>query len=157
MIVSNSSCLIILDKLGKLELLERLYTKVIIPVAVKSEVFKSKIKPYWIEVVEINQPIAPKILKKTLGNGESEAISLSLELNADLLIIDDLAARKVAQELGIKITGVVGILLTAKKIGLIQEIKSLLDNMLKHGFRISKAVYTGAIELAKENQNANNN
>ena len=63
MIVSNSSCLIILDKLGKLELLERLYTKVIIPVAVKNEVFKSRIKPYWIEVVGINQPIAPKILE----------------------------------------------------------------------------------------------
>lgn len=154
MIVSNSSCLIILDKLGKLELLEELYTKVVIPASVKNEVFKSKVKPYWIEVAEINQPIAPRILKKTLGAGESEAISLSLELNADLLIIDDLGARKVAQELGIKITGVVGILLTAKKMSLIPEIKGLLDDMLKHGFRISKTVYDEALKLAHENKNA---
>ena len=59
-----------------------------------------------------------------MGNGESEAISLSLELNADLLIIDDLAARKVAQELEIKITGVVGIRLTAKKLALYQRLKA---------------------------------
>ena len=67
MIVSNSSCLIILDKLGKLELLERLYTKVIIPVAVKNEVFKSRIKPYWIEVVEDKSAYCTQNIKENLG------------------------------------------------------------------------------------------
>lgn len=123
MIVSNSSCLRVLDKLGKLEILERLYTGITIPKAVKDEVFKDKTVPSWIEVVKIKQPIAPRILEKNLGHGESEAIGLSLELNADLLIVDDLAARRVAGELGIKITGVIGLLLEAKKKGLIENLK----------------------------------
>lgn len=150
MIVSNSSCLIILERLGKLELLQRLYTKIIIPTAVKKEVFRSKPKPEWIELVEIKQPVAPRVLEKNLGMGESEAISLYLELNADLLIIDDLAARKVATELGIRFTGVVGILLEAKKRGLIRNIKNLLDEMLKHDFRISKSVYDLVLEMQHE-------
>ncbi|MBI5192401.1 MAG: DUF3368 domain-containing protein [Nitrospirae bacterium] len=150
MIVSNSSCLIILDKLGKLALLEKLYTTISIPLAVMNEVFKNKSVPNWIKVVEIKQPIAPRILEKNLGIGESEAIGLSLELYADLLILDDLAARKVAGELGINITGVIGILLEAKEKGLIQNLKEYLDKMLKHDFRISKATYDLAIELAKE-------
>jgi predicted nucleic acid-binding protein len=154
MIVSNSSCLIILDKLGKLEILERLYTTITIPKAVKDEVFKGKTAPDLIEVVEIRQPIASRILEKTLGDGESEAIGLSLELNADLLIIDDLAARKVAKELGIKITGVIGILLEAKKMGFIQDIKDLLDEMIKHDFRISKTVCDETLKIAKEKQRA---
>lgn len=152
MIVSNSSCLIILDKLGKLVLLERLYTKITIPGAVKGEVFRDKPIPGWIKVVEIKQPIAPRILEKNLGNGESEAIGLSLELNADLLIIDDLAARKVAGQLGISITGVIGILLEAKKKGMIHNLKEYLDKMQKHDFRISKTTYDLALELAKEDK-----
>lgn len=150
MIVSNSSCLIVLEKLGKLEFLERLYTKITIPKAVKDEVFKGKTVPDWIEVSKIKQPIAPRILEKNLGYGESEAIGLSLELNAALLIIDDLAARKVAKELGIKITGVIGIVLEAKKKRLIQKIKDVLDEMLRLDFRISKTVYDEALRLAKE-------
>lgn len=149
-IVSNSSCLIILDKLGKLDILEKLYTKIVIPTAVKNEVFKYKEKPNWIEVVEITQPVVPKILEKSLGSGESEAISLCLELNADMLIIDDLPARRIAHELGIKITGVIGILLMAKKEGLISKINNLLDEMLKHDFRISKFIYDETLKLARE-------
>ncbi|MBM4065264.1 MAG: DUF3368 domain-containing protein [Planctomycetes bacterium] len=149
-VVSNSSCLIILERLVQLDILEKLYTKIVIPTAVKNEVFEGKEIPNWIEVVEITQPIAPIILEKTLGMGESEAISLSLELNADLLIVDDLAARKVAHELEIKVTGVIGILLLAKKMGYVQEIKYFLNEMLKHDFRISKIIYEEALKLAKE-------
>ena len=82
--------------------------------------------------------------------GESEAISLSLELNADLLIIDDLAARKVAHELEIMVTGVIEILLLAKKMGHVQEIKYFLDEMIEHDFRISKIIYEEALKIAKE-------
>ncbi len=152
MIVSNSRCLIILDKLGKLVLLEKLYINITIPMAVKDEVFKDEAVPAWIKVMEIKQPVAPRILERNLGIGESEAIGLSLELNADLVILDDLAARKVARELGLNITGVIGILLEAKKKGLIQNLKNHLDKMLKYDFRISKATYDSAIELAKEKE-----
>lgn len=150
MIISNSSCLIVLEKLGKLDILQNLYGKIIIPPAVVHEVFRYKHKPVWVEVVKVKQPIASMILEKSLGDGESEAIALSLELKSDLLIIDDLAARKLATELNLKYTGVVGILLEAKARGLISEVRTYLDQMLKHDFRISRTVYDDALELAGE-------
>ncbi len=150
MIISNSSCLIILDKLGSLDLLQKLYSKLTIPKAVKEEVFKSKTIPDWFDIVEITQPAAYRILEKNLGHGESEAITLSIELNTDLLIVDDLAARKMAHKMGIKITGVIGVLLEAKRIGIIKELKLYLDAMLKEGFRVSKSVYEESLILARE-------
>ena len=150
MIVSNSSCLIILIRLEKLDLLQKMYGKITIPGSVKKEVFKRKKVPDWIDVVEITQPVAYEILEKTLGQGESEALTLCLEAKADLLIVDDLAARKTAQRLGIKVAGVIGILLEAKRLGLIPHIKDLLDQMMSLDFRISKAVYDDALELANE-------
>lgn len=150
MIISNSSCLIILDKLGSLNFLQKLYSKNTIPKAVKEEVFKSKPVPDWIDVVEITQPAAYRILEKNLGHGESEAITLSIELNADLFIVDDSAARKMAQKMGIKITGVIGVLLEAKKAGFIKELKPLLEFMIGEGFRVSKLVYEEALKLAGE-------
>ena len=59
MIVSNSSCLIILDKLGRLAILKKLYGAVTIPKALKEEVFSDKKSPNWLRVVEIRQPAAP--------------------------------------------------------------------------------------------------
>jgi uncharacterized protein len=150
MIVSNSSCLIILLRLERLDLLRKMYGKITIPGSVKKEVFKRKKAPDWIDVVEISQPVAYEILEKTLGQGESEAITLCLEAKADLLILDDLAARKTAQRLGIKVAGVIGILLEAKRVGLVSHIKDLLDHMMSLDFRISKAVYDDALELANE-------
>ncbi|MEW6187885.1 MAG: DUF3368 domain-containing protein [Thermodesulfobacteriota bacterium] len=150
MIISNSSCLIILDKLGSLDLLQKLYSIITIPKAVKKEVFKSKPIPDRFNIVEITQPAAYRILEKNLGHGESEAITLSIELNADLLILDDLAARKIAHKLGIKITGVIGVLLEAKKAGLIEGLKPYLDDLLKEGFRVSKSVYEESLNLAGE-------
>ena len=153
MIISNSSCLIILDKLGSLDILQKIYSKITIPKAVKKEVFKSKSIPDWFNIVDISQPAAYRILEKNLGHGESEAITLSIELNADLLIVDDLAARKMAHKMGIKITGVIGVLLEAKRIGIIKELKPYLDAMLKEGFRVSKSVYEESLNLARESRN----
>jgi hypothetical protein len=137
-------------RLQRLDLLQKLYGKITIPGSVKSEVFKRKKVPDWIQVVQITQPVAYEILEKTLGKGESEAITLCLEAKADLLIVDDLAARKTANRLGIKVAGVVGILLEAKRLGLVSHIKDLLDQMMRLDFRISKAVYDEALELANE-------
>ena len=150
MIVSNSSCLIVLGKLRKLDILQKMYGRIAIPGAVKREVFKSRPAPNWIEVIEITEPVAHRILEKTLGDGENEAIILGLELDAELLIVDDLAARRLAQSLGLRMTGTIGILLEAKRYGLIQEIRPVLDEMLRWNFRVSKTLYDNALELAHE-------
>lgn len=150
MIVSNSSCLVILDKLGRLAILKKLYGTVTIPKAVKEEVFSDKKAPSWLRVVEIRQPAAPRLLEKNLGAGEREAIALFLESTADLLILDDLAARQVARRLGIPFMGVVGVLLAAKRVGLIHTVKDILDEMIRQDFRLSKTVYESALDLAGE-------
>jgi len=150
MIISNSSCLIILDKLDRLTVLKELYGTVTIPKAVQEEVFSEKETPNWIKVVEIRQPAAPRLLEKNLGAGEREAIALFLESTADLLILDNLASRQVARKLGIPFTGVVGVLLAAKREGLIDTVKDTLDEMIRQDFRLSKTVYESALNLAGE-------
>jgi predicted nucleic acid-binding protein len=93
--------------------------------------FFRKEKQNWLKVVEIRQPAAPRLLEKNLGAGEREAIALFLESTADLLILDDLAARQVARKLGIPFTGVVGVLLAAKREGIIDTVKDSLDEMIR--------------------------
>jgi uncharacterized protein len=150
MIVTNSSCLIILQRLGKQDLLEEMFHRIVIPRAVSDEVFGGKDLPPWIEMREIQHPLSLGFFEKSLGKGESEAITLALELKADLLIVDDLAARLIAEKAGIKITGVIGVLLIGKKRGLIKSVKDAMDEMIKKDFRISEETYKSALVLARE-------
>lgn len=78
-------------------MLEQLFTSVVVPPAVVSEVSVSVTLPDWIAEQALSQAIGPRILRATLGAGESEAISLALEVQARLLILDDRPARRVAQ------------------------------------------------------------
>ena len=150
MIVSNSSCLIILEKLGKQDLLEKIFRRIVIPKAVNAEVFGSKESPPWIEIKEVQHTPSREFFEKTLGEGESEAIALALELRADLLIVDDLAARRTAEKTGLKITGVIGVLLEGKKRELIRSVRDVMNEMRMHDVRISEETYKNALVLAGE-------
>ena len=150
MIVSNSSCLIILEKLGKQDLLEKMFRWIVIPRAVSEEVFGGKELPPWIEIKEIQHTLSQVFFEKTLGKGESEAIALALELRADLLIVDDLAARRTAEKTGLRITGVIGVLLEGKKRELINSVRDVMNEMRMHDFRISEETYKNALVLAGE-------
>ena len=114
-IVCNSSVLITLDNAGVLHVLKDLFKEILIPKAVRKEVFGRRKLPVFVKCVEISESIALKVLKTNLEAGEGEAICLYEEMDADLLIIDDLEGRRVAQGLGINITGTLGVLLLAKK------------------------------------------
>jgi uncharacterized protein len=121
LVVCDSSPIIALSRINKLTILNSLYKKILIPLAVKEEVLCDPFKRInlnkvsWIEVRSLKHPLSAKILSANLGKGESEALGLTLELNANLLIIDDLAARNMADFLEITYTGTLGILLKAKK------------------------------------------
>lgn len=84
-----------------------------------------------------------------LDQGESEAIVLAQELGATLLI-DERKARTIAAALGIPLTGTVGVLLEAKRSGIVSQIQPLLDNMLLAGVRLSTRLYDNALKLAGE-------
>lgn len=140
-VVSNSSPLIGLTQIQQLNLLENLFGNVLIPTAVASEITQSVKIPAWISIKPLSQPIATQILATALGAGESEAISLTLEMGADLVILDDRAARRLAQSLGLNVIGILGVLLAAKNHNFITTVRPHLDNLKNYNFHLAPDLY----------------
>ena len=152
-VVSNASPLIALEQIGQLWLLERLFESVLIPPAVTMEIEPTlPLLPSWIEVRHLHESIIEVVQAANLGEGESEAISLALEISPHYVILDEAAGRNFALGLGLPVIGVVGLLLKAKRKGLIPAIRPLLDNLLNFKFRISPALYKQTLLLADEDQ-----
>jgi predicted nucleic acid-binding protein len=85
-----------------------------------------------------------------LDKGESEAIVLANNINADLIVIDERKARKIAKDIGLNVTGTLGILVEAKQKGLIKELKPLLDGLIDNNIRIDKKLYAEILKLVEE-------
>jgi len=147
-IVSNSSPLILLAKIGRFNLLRDLFKLIYIPKSVYHEVVivgagraGSKevgegVKSGWIKVEEVQ--ISPE-LELILGRGEAEAIALAEKLKLPL-IIDERKGRKIAERKGIKIIGTLGVLLKAHKLGLIEDLNTEVEKLIKAGIRIDKNI-----------------
>lgn len=153
--VSNSTPLIALSRLQKLELLEHFFGTVSIPLEVHDEVVTRGGTLYgarevshapWIHVVAVENRTAVDALCLNLDRGEAEAIILALERNT-LLIIDDKDGRNAALSLGIPVTGTIGILLLAAHDGMVDFGKEL-DILIASGFRISEREYQKILGLA---------
>lgn len=149
-VVSNASPLIALDQIGQLDLLHHLFPNLVVPPAVAEEVAPTVALPSWIEIRPLAQPIGPIILAASLGRGESAAISLGLEVDAERVILDERAGRRCAQSLGMSLIGTLGILAAARRRGLIPAIKPLLDELLMHDFRVSAALIERVLQDAGE-------
>jgi predicted nucleic acid-binding protein len=156
-IIADSSPLIALAVISKLELLDKLYEKVYVPNAVFQELadndraFANELRRFLTgRIKEVKNRLAVDVLLSDIGAGEAEAIILALEQHPDAVLIDDLKARKFAKLRGLNIIGTLGILLKAKKEGLVQEIKPLLDDMLAANIRISEKIRELALQAAQE-------
>lgn len=149
-VICNTSPLILLAKIRRLDLLTQLYEEVIIPALVLDEV---AVKP-GNEVEQIQARVRSqkfqlrKATKRTLerlpgdlGFGEREAIALALETTADLVILDDQEGRRVACERDLSITGTVGVLVEARERGLIPSLRQELDRLIEAGMWIHEAFY----------------
>lgn len=143
--VSNSSPLIHLAKIWKLGLLREYYEQIVIPEAVFRECVaeggdRSEAamigNAEWIIVKDVADRNLVKLLKTALDEGESEAIAIALEEKAELVLLDDSDAREKARLYGLRITGVIGVLLRAKKDGKIDSLKDCLSELRQSGFRI---------------------
>ena len=121
MIVCNTSPLIALSILDKVDLIGKVYGKWVVPDKVMLE-----------------------------STGEAEVVALAEEVKADLLLIDDKKGRRFAELKGFKVVGVAGFILKAKKLGLIAEIKPEFIKMMQAGIRISDSIYRESLALAEE-------
>jgi len=91
------------------------------------------------------------MLKTSLDTGEAEAIVLAREQNISIVLLDEKDARKVARKLGLSVLGVVGVLIWAKRAGIIDDLRSQLDALQQQGgFRLSRALYLEALAAVGE-------
>jgi len=144
-IVSNTTPIISLLKINKLELLQKLYSEINIPTAVYYEIEAGRHRTFytdlskieWINIIEIKDKQAVKYFLD-LDAGEAEAIVLATEITADLVIIDEKLGRFHAKHADLKITGTIGVLIRAKTEGLISELKPILDELIEKEVWISE-------------------
>jgi len=146
--IANSSCLIALESIGQLELLQKIYGEILIPEAVRKE-FGSNI-PGWIRIGQVQDSKLIQALLLDLGPGEAEVIVLGLEQALRTLILDDKKARRFADELGLTFTGTVGVLLKAKQQGYLPSVRPMLEALEQKNFRVSLALKARALQLAGE-------
>ncbi|WP_343210123.1 DUF3368 domain-containing protein [Anaerolentibacter hominis] len=158
-VMVNSTPLIVLCSVGKLDLLRKLYKEIYIPQAVFDEVTEKpdsacqllKESLDWIHVEKVHNDSDRKMYKAKLHDGEVEVMILAQEKKkADLVIIDDNAAKKTAKFLGLTVTGTIGVLLKAKREGYITELAPIIENMQNNGFYISVQLKKIVLEQAGE-------
>jgi len=149
-VVVDSSALITLARIGRLELLQQIAGVVHLPEAVFEEVVhKGAGRPGSSQVAAASWILRRSVRDKTfverlggrVGRGEAEAIVLAKELGADLLVIDDATARRIAEAEGQFVVGLLGLLIHAKHRKLVVQVKPLLDEMLGSGFFLDDAHY----------------
>ncbi|MBC6478568.1 MAG: DUF3368 domain-containing protein [Hormoscilla sp. GM7CHS1pb] len=143
-----------LAAINRLHLLQQLYGSVIIPEAVYRELTVGivpgarEVQNFdWIQTRQVANRTLVAELSEAIDEGESEAIALAIELNAELLLIDDLKARSKAVRLGLDLIGLLAVLQEAKNQGLIPAVKPVLDELIViAGFRVGRALYDRVLQ-----------
>ena len=143
----DTSSLIILNKINALDLLNKIYSNVIITNYIQLEL--NEAIPSWINV-ELTYNIDQSFLKNfNLGLGETSIIINAIKNNG-FLIIDDLKARKIATTLSLRFTGSIGILIIAKELKLIDSVKYYLEKIQETNFRLSDVLINKVLEITNE-------
>ena len=143
----DTSSIIILNKINALDLLNKIYSNVIITNYIQLEL--NEAIPSWISV-ELTYNIDQSFLKNfNLGLGETSIIINAIKNNG-FLIIDDLKARKIATTLSLRFTGSIGILIIAKELKLIDSVKYYLEKIQETNFRLSDVLIKKVLEITNE-------
>ena len=138
-IISDSSCLIGLTNIGKLEILNQLYKEIIITPEVASE-YKLPL-PKWIIIKDSkNKDIITETKKLKFGKGESSSIALAMEVKNSLLVLDDDRARNFARNKGLSIIGTITIIGNAYDKGYIDSYEDACEDLRKVHFRFTQKI-----------------
>ncbi|MEO6405056.1 MAG: DUF3368 domain-containing protein [Ferruginibacter sp.] len=147
-IISDTSCFIVLTKIGELELLHKLYGNIITTPDIALEYGETL--PAWVEISAVKDKYRQQLLEMQIDRGDSSAIALALEMPGSTLILDDYKARKIADQLGLIFTGTIGVIIKAKLNGIIPSIKHILIKIKQTDFHLSPDIELQANEEAGE-------
>jgi predicted nucleic acid-binding protein len=146
-VIADTSPLNYLIRIGHIDVLPQLYERIVIPPSVRMELTRPQAPdsvrrwiswpPAWLETQSPRQNPDVMLLNAQLGPGEQEAILLAQELNADELIIDELRGRKEAIRRQIRVTGTIGVLRAAAKLGLL-DFREAMERLRRTNFRIDR-------------------
>ena len=157
--VIDSSPLIFLAKLNRLDILRKEVEEILIPPAVLEEISGQEDEASrqineglrtWMEVQPVRNIRLLAVLKRELGDGESEAIALALETDAARIVLDDLDARRLAHRLGLRVVGTLGLLLAARLRGEIPSLRAEIERLRHGGFRAAPALVAEILRSAGE-------
>ncbi|MGG6266971.1 DUF3368 domain-containing protein [Leptolyngbya sp. AN03gr2] len=159
-IVCHTSPITNLAAIDQLEILHAVYGEIVIPQAVYDELTQveyavpgmTEVQAVdWIQVIAVRDRVQVATFQQVLHVGEAEAITLALELSAERLLIDEAAGRTIAEASGLKVTGILGVLLIAKQRDLIPRVQPVIDRLISEaGFRVSSALYQAILTAAQE-------
>ena len=156
-IVSDTTAISNLLKLGKLHYLKKVFHSVVIPQEVLNELIPLKQFGYnleeiegadWISIATVEKNSLYADLSTRLDIGETEAIVLSQQIRSDFLIMDEKKGRIEAEKLGIKTIGILGILIQCRRLGICSDLKTEMDDLRdKAGFWINENLYQEVISI----------
>ena len=150
-VISDTSTLILFQKIEYLDLLKQVYGELITTPEIAKEY--GDVLPDWIKIESVVDKKYQEFLETQIDGGEASAIALAQEYEDVLLLLDDLKARKLALKLNFKITGALGIIHKAKQMSIIENVKPLIDKLLKTDFRISDKIIDEILILNNEKSN----
>jgi hypothetical protein len=140
--------------------MQKIYGRILIPCAVHEELSDERAgqtviaavqSATWMEIQSVQNRQLVDELRTRINIGEAEAIALAVEAKATRLLIDERLGRQVATDLGLRITGVLGILLLAKRQKLITAVKPIMNELvMQANFRISSQLYADVLDVAGE-------
>ncbi len=159
-VISNTSPTFYLFTIGQIDLLRQLYDEIVIPTTVFNEItnvgntdVSAAVVPTlsWIKTRSATDQVFVNTLRAELDPGEAEVIALAIELKADRLLMDERLGRAASMRIGLQVTGVLGILIAAKRNNLIQDVKPLLDALIEQvGFWVDEQLYAEVLQVVGE-------
>jgi predicted nucleic acid-binding protein len=157
-VIVNTSPLQYLHQVGQLDLLSKLFGRIIVPETVVAELAAGRRlgvslpEPSALEWIDCCSPASPVggLLSWDLGAGESSVLSLALERPGSWVVLDDKLARQAAVHLNLPLLGTMGILLRAKHTGHLSAVRPVLNQLIALGFRLTPETVRNILDLAGE-------